>query len=145
MKVALSLGPLTPPPPSGPPPLLSHWRVSWTVPLTLILRLLASAELWLCRTSLLRLIISRTIRTEWTLSRWSPLACCRMSLERIVGTYNIPAALMTVFVTLEYNRHCTSMWLVRSTKAAERLVGFQRPRVILLEKKETYNMTSGAS
>jgi hypothetical protein len=56
------------------------------VPLTLVLRLLASDELRLYLTSLPHLIISRTIWSEWTRSRWSPLACCRMSLECIVGT-----------------------------------------------------------
>jgi hypothetical protein len=43
------------------PRLLSRWRGSQTAPLTLVLRLLASAELRLYRTSLSSLLISRTI------------------------------------------------------------------------------------
>ncbi len=58
--------------PLSRPRLLSPWSCSLTVPLTLVLRLLASAELRLYRTSLPRLIISRTIWSEWTKSRWSP-------------------------------------------------------------------------
>jgi hypothetical protein len=58
MRVALYLAHC---PPIWLPRLLSHWSSSQTVPLTLVLRLLASAELWLFRTSLPGLIISRTI------------------------------------------------------------------------------------
>jgi hypothetical protein len=58
-------------PPAWLPGLLSHWSSSWTVPLTLVLRLLASAELRLYRTSLPRLIVLRTIWSEWTWPRWS--------------------------------------------------------------------------
>ncbi len=78
------------------PRLLSHWNCSQTVPLTLVLRIFASAELRLYRTSLPCLIILRTIWSEWTRSRWSPLAWSRMSLERIVGTCNLLATLVAL-------------------------------------------------
>ncbi len=52
--------------------LLSHWSGSRTVPLTQVLRLLTSAELRLYRTSLPRMIVSRTIWSELTRLRWSP-------------------------------------------------------------------------
>ncbi len=77
-------------PPVWLPRLLFHWSSSQTVPLTLVLRLLASAELLLYWTSLPCRIISRTIWSAWTQSRWSPLAWSRMSLECIVETPNIP-------------------------------------------------------
>jgi hypothetical protein len=48
-------------PPIWLPQLLSHWSGSRTVPVTLVLRLLASAELQLYQTSLPHLIVSRTI------------------------------------------------------------------------------------
>ncbi len=48
------------------------------------------------RTSLPRLIVSRTIWSEWTRPRWSPLAWCRMSIEHIVGTCNLLATLVTL-------------------------------------------------
>jgi hypothetical protein len=59
-------------PPVWLPQLLSHLSGSRTVPWLLVLRLLASAELLLYWTSLPPLIISRTIWSEWTRSRWSP-------------------------------------------------------------------------
>jgi hypothetical protein len=62
-----------------------------------VLILLASTELRLYWTSLPRLIISRTIWSEWTLSRLFPLACRRMSLERIVDCFHD-----TLFVILEF-------------------------------------------
>ncbi len=60
------------------------------VPLTLVLRLLASAELRPYQASLPCLITAGTIWTEWTWSRWSPLAWNRVSLERIVVSRNLP-------------------------------------------------------
>ncbi len=60
MRAALLFG-LAPPPPILLPWLLSHLSGSRTVPWPLVLRLLASAELLLYRTSLPHLIISRTI------------------------------------------------------------------------------------
>ncbi len=48
-------------PPVWLPRLLSHWSGGRTVPLTLVLRLLASAELRLYHTSFPCLIVSRTI------------------------------------------------------------------------------------
>ncbi len=59
-------------PPVWLPRLPSQWSGSRTVPTTLVLRFLASAELWRYWTSLPGLIISRTIWSEWTLPRWSP-------------------------------------------------------------------------
>jgi hypothetical protein len=61
---------------------------------------LASAELWLYRTSLPHLIVSRTIWSEWTRPRWSPLAWFRMSFEGIVGTRNLLATLVTLSLQL---------------------------------------------
>ncbi len=61
-------------PPVWLPRLLFHWSCGWTVPLTLVLKLLASAELQLYRTSLPCLIISRAIWSEWTRPRRYPLA-----------------------------------------------------------------------
>jgi hypothetical protein len=66
LKVALLFGPV------WLPWLLPHMSGSQTVPWPLVLRLLVSAELLFYLTSLLRLIISRTIWSEWTRSRWSP-------------------------------------------------------------------------
>jgi hypothetical protein len=54
------------------PRLLSHWCGSWTVSWPLRLRLFASAELQLYRTSLPHQIISRTIWSKLTPSRWYP-------------------------------------------------------------------------
>ncbi len=51
------------------PRLLSHWSSVWTVPLTLVLRILASAELRLYRTGLPCLIVSRIICSELTQPR----------------------------------------------------------------------------
>jgi hypothetical protein len=68
VRVALLFGPLAP---GWLPRLLSHLSGSQTDPWPLVLRLLASAELLLYRTSLPHLIISRTIWSEWTWSRWS--------------------------------------------------------------------------
>ncbi len=56
MGVALFIWPTGPP--ILQPQLLSHGSGNQTVPLTLVLRLLASAELWLYWTSLPRLIIA---------------------------------------------------------------------------------------
>ncbi len=56
-------------PPVWLPRLLSHWSGSQTVPLTLVMRLLASAELLLYWTSLSRLNVLRTIWYEWTRPR----------------------------------------------------------------------------
>jgi hypothetical protein len=64
------------------PRIPSHWSGSRTVPLTLVFRLLAFAELWLYQISLPLLIILRTIWSEWTRLGGFPLACRRMSLER---------------------------------------------------------------
>jgi hypothetical protein len=72
MRVALLFGPLAS---CLAASTASHWSSSQTVPLTLVLRLLASAELRLYQTSLPpHLIISRTIWSEWTQLRWSPWA-----------------------------------------------------------------------
>ncbi len=71
--------------PTGPPlwlpQLLSHLSGIRTVPCPLALRLLASAELQLYLTSLPRLIVSRTIWSEWTRSRWSPSLAAGCSLS----------------------------------------------------------------
>ncbi len=58
VRVALLFSPLAPVWLSGQ---LSHWSGSWTVPLTLVLRLLASTELQLHWTSFLCLVISKTV------------------------------------------------------------------------------------
>ncbi len=70
-------------PPIWLPWLLSHWSGSQTASWPLVLRLLASAEFQLHWTSLPRLIISRTIWSEWTRSRWSPwlTAGCPLSAQ----------------------------------------------------------------
>jgi hypothetical protein len=60
------------------PHLSSHWSGSGTVPLTLGLRFLTCAKLWLYRTSLPRLIVFRTIWSECSRPRWSLDAGCPM-------------------------------------------------------------------
>jgi hypothetical protein len=112
------------------PRLLSYWSGNKKVPLTLVLRLFASAELWLYRTSLPRLIILRTIWSERTRPRWSPFGLMQMSPERIVGTCNLPATLVTL-----------SLQLWNSTSTALEV----RPRVSLLEKIEFGSKTTDAS
>ncbi len=121
-----------------PPLLLSHWSSSWTVPLTLVLRFLASTELQLYWTNLPRLIISRTIWSEWTRSRWSPLAWCRMSLKRIVGTRNILAALMTLSLWLWNSTGYALCDWQEATKMLEGSLDSERPQASLLERMETY-------
>ncbi len=87
----------------------------------------------------------KNIWSEWTWSRWSPLSCCRMSLEHIVGTQNIPAALSTLcfwFWNLTSNVLCG--WQ-EATKLLEGSFGSERLRVCLLERKEIFSMTSDVS
>jgi hypothetical protein len=85
----------SPRPPIWPSWLLSHWSSSQTVPLTLVLRLLASAELWLYWTNLPpnhlenHLIIVDSIKMI-------PLGLKQDVLEHIVGTHNLPATLVTL-------------------------------------------------
>ncbi len=87
---------------------------------------MAYAELWLYWTSLPRLIISRTIWSEWTRSMWSPLARSRMSLERIVGTCNLPATLITLTLKIWNLTSAALGQLVWSNKAAEGSMVFQK-------------------
>jgi hypothetical protein len=117
------------------PRLLSHWRGSRTVPWTLVLRLLATAELRLYWTFLPHLIILRTIWSEWTWPRWSPLAWSRMSLERIVGTRNLPATHYTIIVLMEHDWYCTGVVGVKQQSCWGVLWLFKRPQVSLLEKQ----------
>ncbi len=133
MRVALLFSP--PWPPVWLPRLLSLWSDGRTVPLTLVLRLLASAELRLYRTRFPHLIISRTIWSEWTQQRWSSLAWSRMSFERIVGTCNLPATLVTL--SLNYGTQLVLHWSVRYEATCCRgvLWFFKRPQVSRLEKQ----------
>jgi hypothetical protein len=132
VRVALSFSPLAP---IWLPRLLSHWSSSRTVPLTLGLRLLASAKLWLYRTSLPRLIISRTIWSRWTRPRWSPLAWSRMSLERIIGTCNLPATLLTLSLQLWNATGSAGVIGMKQQSCWGVLWFFKRPQVRPLEKQ----------
>ncbi len=83
-------------PPLWLPQLLSHWSGSRTIPLTLV------TDSW----PLLRYSSTGPAYPAWSsrepsdLSGWDqdipPLACCRMSLERIVGTCNILGILVSL-------------------------------------------------
>ncbi len=86
-------------PPVWLPWLLSHLSDSRTDPWILVLRFLASAELLLYWTSLSCLIISRTIWSEW-FDQGDPLACCRMSIECLVGTHKFRTTLVTLSLQL---------------------------------------------
>ncbi len=120
MRVALLFGPLAP---VWPPGLLSHWCTSQMVSLTLVLRLVASAELWLYMTSLPRLIISRTI---WVDSiKMIPFGPKQNVPWVYSRTCNLPAALVTLSLWL-WNLTGTAWgWLVWSNKAAGGSMVFQ--------------------
>jgi hypothetical protein len=66
-----------------------------------------------------------------------------MSLERIVGIRNIPAALI-VLVIMDLTGTALGDWY-EAKNLLEGSLGSKRPHVSLLERKETYSMTSDAS
>jgi hypothetical protein len=68
-----------------------------------------------------------------------------MSLEHIAGTRNIPAALMTLFLGLWNSTGIALCGWQEAPKLLKGSLGSKRPRVSLLEREETYSMTSGAS
>ncbi len=99
MRVALSLAHC---PHIWLPQLLSHWSGSQTVPVTLVLRLLASAELQLYQTSLPPPdhLENNLIWVDST--RMIPLSYCRMSYERLLGSHNFP-----IIAIMEFDWYCS--------------------------------------
>ncbi len=80
------------------------------VPVTLVLRLMASTELRLCQTTLPSLIISKTIWFKWTRPRWSPLGLmqnvpCAPSRNPEYPCYSHD----TVRVIREFGWYCTGL------------------------------------
>jgi hypothetical protein len=121
MRMALFIWPTSPP--SG---CLDCCLIGVVVGLSLVLRLLASTELRLYRTSLPYLMVSRIIRFEWTWPWWSPSAWSRMSFERIVGTSNLLATLVTLSLQL-WNLTVTALeHLVWGKKAARGFYDFSK-------------------
>jgi hypothetical protein len=107
--VALLFGPLAPClAASAIAYLSSNWAVSWP----LVLRLLAFAEL--CSTGPASPPEHLENHLIWVDSiKVIPLACCRMSLERLVGSRNFPTTLVTLSLQLWNYWFCTGVLQVR--------------------------------
>ncbi len=85
--------------------------------LTLVLRLVASAELRLYRTSLPSLIVSRTIWFEWTRPRWSTFGLISMRQKSCCGVLWFFKRPLVSLLDKQRNPHCDVWFFIINIQA----------------------------